>query len=342
MVGETNRAPFDLPEAEGELVGGFHTEYSAMKFAMFFLAEYINMATVSALATTLFLGGWGAPWGIEHIWEGANDGYWPLLWFFGKMLIFIFMFIWLRGTLPRLRYDQFMALRLEGPDPGLAGLDRRRRDHPRVSLSGDIDRHLLVVGVVVGAARRDAALRGRRAATRRPRPPPADERPDAFAGGFPVPPMDLQVPPRPRRRAASVAERPPTDRRTATRPGAASSEDGDPGETLGPVAGFGVTFRTMFRKVVTEQYPFEKLPTAPRFHGRHQLNRYPTAWRSASAASCAPGRARRTPSTSRAPRTPRTSGSAPVSATAASTRSTTCAASSAGCASRRARRGRSR
>ena len=109
MVGETNRAPFDLPEAEGELVGGFHTEYSSLKFALFFLAEYINMATVSALATTLFLGGWAAPWGLEQIWPGANEGYWPVLWFFGKMLCFIFVFIWLRGSLPRLRYDQFMA-----------------------------------------------------------------------------------------------------------------------------------------------------------------------------------------------------------------------------------------
>jgi NADH-quinone oxidoreductase subunit H len=109
MVGETNRAPFDLPEAEGELVGGFHTEYSSLKFALFFLAEYINMATVSALATTLFLGGWHAPWPIIQLWAGADTGYWPLLWFFGKVLFFIFGFIWLRGTLPRLRYDQFMA-----------------------------------------------------------------------------------------------------------------------------------------------------------------------------------------------------------------------------------------
>ena len=108
MVGETNRAPFDLPEAEGELVGGFHTEYSSLKFALFFLAEYINMATVSALATTLFLGGWHAPFWIDEVWEGANSGYWPVLWFFGKVLAFIFVFIWLRGSLPRLRYDQFM------------------------------------------------------------------------------------------------------------------------------------------------------------------------------------------------------------------------------------------
>jgi NADH-quinone oxidoreductase subunit H len=109
MVGETNRAPFDLPEAEGELVGGFHTEYSSLKFAMFMLAEYVNMTTVSALATTLFLGGWQAPWPISS-WDGANTGWWPLLWFTAKVWIFLFGFIWLRATLPRLRYDQFMAL----------------------------------------------------------------------------------------------------------------------------------------------------------------------------------------------------------------------------------------
>jgi NADH-quinone oxidoreductase subunit H len=109
MVGETNRAPFDLAEAEGELVGGFHTEYSSLKFAMFFLAEYINLVTVSAIAITLFLGGWRAPWPIS-IWSGANSGWWPLLWFFGKIAVFVFVFIWLRGTLPRLRYDQFMKL----------------------------------------------------------------------------------------------------------------------------------------------------------------------------------------------------------------------------------------
>ena len=109
MVGETNRAPFDLPEAEGELVGGFHTEYSSLKFAMFMLAEYVNMTTVSALATTMFLGGWHAPWPI-NMWDGANTGWWPLLWFTGKVWAFLFVYFWLRATLPRLRYDQFMSL----------------------------------------------------------------------------------------------------------------------------------------------------------------------------------------------------------------------------------------
>jgi NADH-quinone oxidoreductase subunit H len=108
MVGETNRLPFDLPEGEGELVGGFHTEYSSLKFALFYLAEYINMITVSALATTLFLGGWRAPWPIT-VWSGANTGWWPLLWFLAKVVAFVFFFIWLRGSLPRIRYDQLMA-----------------------------------------------------------------------------------------------------------------------------------------------------------------------------------------------------------------------------------------
>jgi NADH-quinone oxidoreductase subunit H len=109
MVGETNRLPFDLPEGEGELVGGFHTEYSSLKFALFYLAEYVNMITVSALATTLFLGGWHAIWPIS-IWSGANSGWWPVLWFLAKLVAFLFLFIWLRGSLPRIRYDQLMQL----------------------------------------------------------------------------------------------------------------------------------------------------------------------------------------------------------------------------------------
>jgi NADH-quinone oxidoreductase subunit H len=110
VVGETNRAPFDLAEAESELVGGFHTEYSSFKFAMFFLAEYINMVTVSALAATLFLGGWKSPIFIHAWWDGSDSGWFPVIWFVAKVVIAIFFFIWLRGTLPRMRYDQFMHL----------------------------------------------------------------------------------------------------------------------------------------------------------------------------------------------------------------------------------------
>jgi NADH-quinone oxidoreductase subunit H len=107
MVGETNRAPFDLAEAEGELVGGFHTEYSSLKFALFFLAEYVNIIAVSALATTLFLGGYKAPPGLGFT-ESWLGGWFTAIWFFLKVLTFFFVFVWLRGTLPRLRYDQFM------------------------------------------------------------------------------------------------------------------------------------------------------------------------------------------------------------------------------------------
>ena len=110
MVGETNRAPFDMPESEGDLVGGFNTEYSSIKFAMFMLAEYVNMVTVSAVSVTLFLGGWRAPWPISTFWEGANHGWWPMLWFVIKVQLLLFFFIWLRGTLPRVRYDQLMKL----------------------------------------------------------------------------------------------------------------------------------------------------------------------------------------------------------------------------------------
>jgi NADH-quinone oxidoreductase subunit H len=102
---ETNRVPFDLPEAETELVAGYHTEYSAMKFAMFFMAEYANMITVSCLATILFLGGWLGPTGGPD-WLRAIL---PVLWFAAKVFLFIFVYIWIRGTLPRFRYDQLMA-----------------------------------------------------------------------------------------------------------------------------------------------------------------------------------------------------------------------------------------
>ncbi len=102
---ETNRIPFDLPEAETELVAGYHTEYSAMKFAMFFMAEYANMITVACLATLLFLGGWHGPVGGPPIVQALL----PVFWFTAKVFVFLFIYIWVRGTLPRFRYDQLMA-----------------------------------------------------------------------------------------------------------------------------------------------------------------------------------------------------------------------------------------
>jgi NADH-quinone oxidoreductase subunit H len=102
-IAETNRAPFDLPEAESELVGGYHTEYSGVKFALFFLAEYLNIITVSAVATTAFLGGPDGPAPDFLPWL------WPILWFLVKIYLFIFLFIWLRATLPRLRFDRLMS-----------------------------------------------------------------------------------------------------------------------------------------------------------------------------------------------------------------------------------------
>jgi len=102
---ETNRIPFDLPEAETELVAGYHTEYSAMKFAMFFMAEYANMITVACLATLLFLGGWHGPLFGPAVLQAVL----PLFWFGAKIFAFLFLYIWVRGTLPRFRYDQLMA-----------------------------------------------------------------------------------------------------------------------------------------------------------------------------------------------------------------------------------------
>jgi NADH-quinone oxidoreductase subunit H len=108
-VAETNRAPFDLVEAEQEIVGGFHTEYSGLRFAMFFLAEYINMFTMSAIAVTLFLGGWNGPtW--DSVLPAFISGLLPTVWFLAKVIVVLFVYVWLRGTLPRMRYDQLMTL----------------------------------------------------------------------------------------------------------------------------------------------------------------------------------------------------------------------------------------
>ena len=186
MVGETNRAPFDLPEAEGELVGGFHTEYSSLKFALFFLAEYINMATVSALATTLFLGGWRAPWPIS-IWDGANEGYWPFVWFMGKVLFFIFIFIWLRGSLPRLRYDQFMRFGWKWLIPASIVWIIAVATIRVIDLEGGFDRTWLIIAAIVLAVLLLVLLfvEDKEKPVEELEPAPFD----AFAGGYPVPPM---------------------------------------------------------------------------------------------------------------------------------------------------------
>jgi len=221
VVGETNRAPFDLAEAESELVGGFHTEYSSLKFALFFLAEYINMVTVSALATTLFLGGWRAPFPISTVWEGANSGWWPVLWFTAKVILCLFMFVWLRGTLPRLRYDQFMhfgwkflvpvgliwilfigafsVLRSEGYSTG------------RIFAFGVLP--LLALIVVIAYLWPEAGSPDDEDDEDEELPPARGRGTDG-GGMFPVPPMDLVVPPSPRLRAQRAVTVPATTTET--------------------------------------------------------------------------------------------------------------------------------
>jgi NADH-quinone oxidoreductase subunit H len=207
VIGETNRAPFDLPEAESELVGGFHTEYSSLKFALFFLAEYINMVTVSALATTLFLGGWRAPFPISTLWAGANSGWWPLIWFSVKVVLGIFVFVWLRGTLPRLRYDQFMQFGWKVLVPvglvwilfigAFSVLRSEGHDTAQLLLYGVLPLAVLIIVVTY------LLPEGRRTDDDDEDDEPVRPGRRGPRGGatFPLPPMDLVVPPSPRLRA---------------------------------------------------------------------------------------------------------------------------------------------
>jgi NADH-quinone oxidoreductase subunit H len=185
MVGETNRAPFDLPEAESELVGGFHTEYSSLKFALFFLAEYVNMVTVSAMATTLFLGGGMWPWPLSFL---NGNGWLQMLAFLVKTLLFLFVFIWLRGTLPRMRYDQFMRLGWKAlvPISLLWILTIFAIRTYRNSEGGDVTALLITLGIVLAVVLVVAFL------------VPEKREPDhrvELASDYPVPPLDLEVPP---------------------------------------------------------------------------------------------------------------------------------------------------
>jgi NADH-quinone oxidoreductase subunit H len=194
MVGETNRLPFDLPEGEGELVGGYHTEYSSLKFALFYLAEYVSMFTVSALAITLFLGGWRAPWPIS-VWSGANSGWYPLLWFVIKLSAFIFVFIWLRGSLPRIRYDQLMKFGWKVLIPTALGWTliiatlrvwRRQGGSPGIYVIGALIVAvllLLFIGAEVSAQRKQRLAEEEEAQLE------ADVA--EYGPAFPIPPLDL-------------------------------------------------------------------------------------------------------------------------------------------------------
>ncbi|MGN9914631.1 NADH-quinone oxidoreductase subunit NuoH [Phytohabitans sp. LJ34] len=208
IVGETNRAPFDLPEAESELVAGYMTEYSSLKFLLFMLSEYVAMVAMSAATATLFLGGWRAPAPITTIWAGANSGWWPMLWFFIKVVLLVFVFVWLRATLPRLRYDQFMKLGWRVLLPinlvwilSLAALQVARDED-----TGD-EKFVILGGFLVGIVLLALLWPSGKRAPDKPLEEQVKSRPP---GSFPIPPMDLQVPPSPRARRA-VAEREPAN-----------------------------------------------------------------------------------------------------------------------------------
>lgn len=213
MVGETNRLPFDLPEAEGELVSGYMTEYSSMKFAWFFLAEYINMLNVSAVATTLFLGGWRAPWPLSTIGDGMlNTGWWAALWFLVKLWSVMFFFVWVRGTLVRFRYDQFMKFGWKVLIPVGLGWVVAVAAVQGVRQFVDVDRNTVLWVLAGFAAAATLATFLIPEKEPEPEPEPAAEPFDAFADGYPVPPLPGQtLPPSPRKaRMQARAQAEPT------------------------------------------------------------------------------------------------------------------------------------
>lgn len=236
MVGETNRLPFDLAEGEGELGGGFHTEYSSMKFAMFFLGEYVNMFTVAALATTLFLGGYHAPWPIGAINDGMfNEGWWGLLWFTGKMWLFIFFYVWLRGSLPRVRYDQFMKLGWKVLIPlslvWVVAVILMRAADSSVGYFGTgtmptiITTAAVIVSVVGGILVLMKRLEAKEVEVQESRRPPTEV--DPFAGGFPVPPLPGQTLVEPRSRPTAVEPAEPVAGTTAAQTATTTVVDED-------------------------------------------------------------------------------------------------------------------
>ncbi|WP_398694227.1 NADH-quinone oxidoreductase subunit NuoH [Streptomonospora wellingtoniae] len=195
MIGETNRLPFDLAEGEGELVGGFMTEYGSMKFTMFFLAEYVNMVTVAAVSVTFFLGGYLAPPPLTMFWAGANDGWWPALWWLLKFLLMMFLFIWVRGSVPRIRYDQLMQLGWKILIPvqlvwitAVAFVRILVNEGAPAGVVAAVVGGFAAATVVVLAAWARAARRKRRAEAAERREELRLMREDPAYGGFPVPP----------------------------------------------------------------------------------------------------------------------------------------------------------
>jgi NADH-quinone oxidoreductase subunit H len=211
MVAETNRAPFDLVECEQELVSGYITDYSGFRYAIYFLAEYINMATVSGIATTLFLGGYHAPWPLNDgsildrgffspVIDVLNHGWFSPVWFLIKVLLLIFVFVWLRGTLPRFRYDQFMNLGWRWLLPinlawiVLIALVQTGRDQgwltPTVLIvAGVVALAALIILLFVGGEEEEVRSEVSRVPTIEPGVF------DPYAGGYPVPPMPGQIVP---------------------------------------------------------------------------------------------------------------------------------------------------
>lgn len=192
MVGETNRAPFDLPECEQEIVSGHITEYSGFRYAAFFLAEYINMATVSGVATTLFLGGYFAPWPFNLV-PVLNSPWFGPVWVILKVQFFIFIFVWLRGTLPRLKYNQFMDLGWKWMIPlSLAWIVAvatiRKLTSEGILTSSIYQSVMLAIAIWLAFI---IFFGGKR--SERPFAEYQEGTYDAFAGGFPVPPMPGQV-----------------------------------------------------------------------------------------------------------------------------------------------------
>ena len=194
MVGETNRAPFDLPECESELVSGYLTEYSGFRYAMYFLAEYINMATVSGVATTLFLGGYSAPWPLNQI-TFLDSAWMGPVWFILKVQLLFTFFVWLRGTLPRFRYDQFMQLAwkwlIEIALAWIVVVALLKVGQREGWFTGPV--FYIILGVIIVGLLAVILWGGGTPEEAKANEIGTDEPFDAFAGGYPVPPRPGQT-----------------------------------------------------------------------------------------------------------------------------------------------------